>query len=172
MTYRKDKDKRFLLWPVFNYLWVCKASAVLQCSGAQRGKRGENSIVLGETRTRLGRFGFTNPAPMPLSFVDKDVASNIVSEIARRRRQVVAPLFLCSFATYVATLVALSYMPNFVGHKIFGAVNLAYILALAQFAFTFLTAVIYSLWARSAVDPLVAEAFAILSRGPAIGSLR
>jgi uncharacterized membrane protein (DUF485 family) len=82
------------------------------------------------------------------------------------------PLFLCSFATYVATLVALSYFPGLVGHKIFGAINLAYVLALAQFAITFLTAFIYARWARRAIDPLVADAFAILGRSPVIRSVR
>jgi uncharacterized membrane protein (DUF485 family) len=85
---------------------------------------------------------------------------------------VVVPLFLCSFALYVATLVALSYFPGLVGYKIFGSINLAYVLALAQFAITFLTAFIYALWTRRAIDPLVADAFAILGRAPVAGGVR
>jgi uncharacterized membrane protein (DUF485 family) len=54
----------------------------------------------------------------------------------------------------------------------FGSINLAYVLALAQFAITFLTAIIYALWARRAIDPLVSDAFAILGRAPAMGSVR
>lgn len=126
----------------------------------------------GETQTVLGRFGYADALPAPSARVDKAGASSIVAEIAQRRTQVVVPLFLCSFAAYVATLVALSYFPDLVGHKIFGAINLAYVLALGQFAITFLTAFLYALWTRRAIDPLVADAFAILGRAPVTGSVR
>jgi len=59
------------------------------------------------------------------------MASSRKSRVAAFRLAV--PLFLCSFALYVATLVALSYFPGLVGYKIFGSINLAYVLALAQF---------------------------------------
>lgn len=128
-------------------------------------------MTLSETQAIPGRFGYRG-APSASPLAEKAGANEIVKEIARRRTRVVVPLFLCSFATYVATLVALSYFPGVVGHKIFGAINLAYVLALAQFAITFLTAFIYAQWTRYAVDPLVAEAFAILGDSPVIGSVR
>jgi uncharacterized membrane protein (DUF485 family) len=129
-------------------------------------------MALSETQTIPGRFGYADASPIPSPLADKAGASGIVAEIARRRAQVVVPLFLCSFATYIATLVALSYFPGLVGHKIFGAINLAYVLALAQFAITFLTAFIYAVWTRRAIDPLVADAFAILGCAPVTGSVR
>ena len=129
-------------------------------------------MALSDTPTIPGRFGYAGAPTIPLPLADKAGANAIVREIARRRTRVVVPLFLCSFATYVATLVALSYFPNFVGQKIFGSINLAYVLALAQFAITFLTAFIYALWTRRAIDPLVANAFAILGRSPVIGNVR
>jgi len=132
----------------------------------------ENSMALSESQTIRGQFGYLDGLPIPVPLTDKAGASLIVKQIAGRRTQVVVPLFLCSFATYVATLVALSYFPGLVGHKIFGAINLAYVLALAQFAITFLTAFIYARWARRAIDPLVADAFAILGRSPVIRSVR
>ena len=127
-------------------------------------------MALGETIP--GRLGFADASQTPLPLANKASANAIVREIARRRAQVVLPLFLCSFATYVMTLLALSYLPGLVGHKMFGSINLAYVLALAQFAITFLTAFIYASWARRAVDPLVADAFAILGQAPVIGSGR
>jgi uncharacterized membrane protein (DUF485 family) len=129
-------------------------------------------MALSDTPTIPGRFGYAGAPTIPLPLADKAGANAIVREIARRRTRVVVPLFLCSFATYVATLVALSYFPNLVGQKIFGSINLAYVLALAQFAITFLTAFIYALWTRRAIDPLVANAFAILGRSPVIGNVR
>jgi uncharacterized membrane protein (DUF485 family) len=124
------------------------------------------------SETVPGRPGYVDAAQIPSPLADKTGANAIVKEIAHLRAQVVLPLFLCSFATYVATLLALSYLPGLVGYKIFGSINLAYVLALAQFAITFLTAFIYALWARRAIDPLVADAFAILGRAPVLGSGR
>jgi uncharacterized membrane protein (DUF485 family) len=129
-------------------------------------------MALGETRTMPGRLGSASAPPIPLPFVDRSPAIGIIKEIARRRSRVVVPLFLSSFAIYVATLAALSYFPNFVGYKVLGAINLAYLLALAQFAVTFLVAFIYALWSRLAIDPLVAAAFAVLSRESANGGVR
>ena len=129
-------------------------------------------MSISEIQPIPGRLGSAGVSPAPSSFADSAGAGLIVKEIARRRTQVVVPLFLCSFATYVVTLIALSYFPDLVGFKIFGAINLAYVLALAQFAITFLTALIYALWARRAIDPLVGNAFAILGRAPAAGSVR
>ena len=129
-------------------------------------------MALSDNPTIPGRFGYAGAPTIPLPLADKAGANAIVREIARRRTRVVLPLFLCSFATYVATLVALSYFPNLVGHKIFGSINLAYLLALAQFAITFLTAFIYALWTRRAIDRLVADAFAILGCSPVIGNVR
>jgi len=134
-------------------------------------KKGENSMALSETQTTPGQLDYAD-ASLPALLADKAGAKGIVKEIARRRTQVVVPLFLCSFATYVATLLALSYFPGLVGYRILGSINLAYVLALAQFAVTFLTAFIYAVWARRAIDPLIAEAFAILGRSPVIGSVR
>ena len=129
-------------------------------------------MPLSETQTMPSQFGYAGASPIPLSLAEKAGANGIVKEIARRRAQVVVPLFFCSFAIYVATLVALSYFPGLVGYRILGSINLAYVLALAQFAITFLTAFIYAVWARRAIDPLVADAFAILGRAPVIGSVR
>lgn len=129
-------------------------------------------MALSETQTMSGQLDYADASPIPVLLADKAGAKGIVKEIARRRTQVVVPLFLCSFAMYVATLLALSYFPGLVGYKILGSINLAYVLALAQFAVTFLTAFIYAVWARRAIDPLIAEAFAILGRSPVIGSVR
>jgi uncharacterized membrane protein (DUF485 family) len=142
------------------------------CPVAAAAKKGENSMALSETQTMPGQLDYADASLIPVLLADKAGAKGIVKEIARRRTQVVVPLFLCSFATYVATLLALSYFPGLVGYRILGSINLAYVLALAQFAVTFLTAFIYAVWARRAIDPLIAEAFAILGRSPVIGSVR
>jgi len=85
-------------------------------------------------------------------------AEELVREIARRRHAVAHPLFLGSFLFFCAALVAFAYMPGLVGTKAIGAINVAYLLALAQFVVTFVVAGVYALWARSAIDPLTAQA--------------
>jgi uncharacterized membrane protein (DUF485 family) len=85
-------------------------------------------------------------------------AEDLVREIARRRHAVAHPLFLGSFLFFCAALVAFAYLPGLVGTKIFGAINVAYLLALAQFVVTFVVAGVYARWARSAIDPLTAQA--------------
>jgi len=85
-------------------------------------------------------------------------AEDLVREIARRRHAVAHPLFLGSFFFFCMTLVAFAYLPGLVGTKIIGAINVAYLLALAQFVVTFVVAGVYARWARTAIDPLTAQA--------------
>jgi uncharacterized membrane protein (DUF485 family) len=129
-------------------------------------------MAVSESQAMHGQFAYPEASRVSEPLAGKNGAAVIVEEIARRRSRVVIPLFFSSFATYVATLVALSYFPGLVEHKISGSINVAYMLALAQFAITFLTAFIYALWTRRAIDPLVAEAFAIMESLPAIGRVR
>ena len=62
------------------------------------------------------------------------------------------------FVLFLSSLVALAYFPDLVSVKVWGSINLAYLLALAQFAVMFATAAARSWWARSVIDPLAAEA--------------
>jgi uncharacterized membrane protein (DUF485 family) len=141
-------------------------------SRGEKRQHGEEFMTLDAVQPIASQLGYADTSQVPASIVNEATAPAIVKEIARRRARVVVPLFLSSFATYVATLLALSYFPNLVAYKIFGAINLAYVLALAQFAITFLTAFAYALWARRAIDPLVASAFVLLERSPMIGGIR
>ncbi len=95
------------------------------------------------------------PGVMPLQMLG---AGDLILEIAHRRRSVAHPLFVVSFALFCLTLLALAYLPESVGYKVFGAINVAYILAITQFGVTFLIAAIYAYWAKSQIDPLTAQA--------------
>lgn len=85
-------------------------------------------------------------------------ADELVAEIGRRRQKFVHPLFLFAFSFFCLTLLALAYLPDLVGYKVYGAINLAYVLALSQFGITFLVAAIYAWWARTVIDPLTSQA--------------
>jgi uncharacterized membrane protein (DUF485 family) len=82
----------------------------------------------------------------------------LIGKIAFERQRFVHPLFWTTFALFCLSLIALAYLPDVVSFKIRGTVNLAYLIALAQFAITFIAAAAYSWWARHVIDPLAAEA--------------
>jgi uncharacterized membrane protein (DUF485 family) len=92
-----------------------------------------------------------------------------VGRIEETRRSIVRPLFLFSTAFYVLGLVVLAYFPDVVSVKISGSINVAYVLALAQFVMTFVVAIIYARRANQVVDPMVSEAFAALSKARSPG---
>jgi uncharacterized membrane protein (DUF485 family) len=77
-----------------------------------------------------------------------------LSDLKRRRRAIVVPLFILSFLFYVGTLVVLSYGPAIVAQPVSGSINVAYLLALLQFASTFLVAIVYSVLAKKLLDPV------------------
>jgi uncharacterized membrane protein (DUF485 family) len=127
-------------------------------SGSRRkplaGRQREITLAMSESRPGAsGTLVLCATAPTgPLS------AEALVEEIARRRHAVAHPLFLGSFLFFCMTLVAFAYLPGLVGTRIIGAINVAYLLALAQFVVTFVVAGVYARWARSAIDPLTAQA--------------
>jgi uncharacterized membrane protein (DUF485 family) len=90
--------------------------------------------------------------------VDALIADELVAEIRRRRHAFVHPLFLAAFSLFCLTLLAFAYLPDLVGYRVYGAINLAYLLALSQFGITFLVAATYARWARTAIDPLTHQA--------------
>jgi uncharacterized membrane protein (DUF485 family) len=98
----------------------------------------------------------------------RDVPTAVI-RIEETRRSIVRPLFIFSTAFYVLGLVLLAYFPDVVAYKISGAVNVAYVLALAQFVMTFAVAIIYARRANRVIDPMVADAFAALTKSRAPG---
>ena len=85
-------------------------------------------------------------------------ADELVDEIARRRHAVVHPLLLATYAFFGLSLLALAYLPTVVGLKVWGSINVAYLLAVAQFVATFVVAAVYSRWAGAVIDPLTSLA--------------
>ncbi|WP_213737891.1 DUF485 domain-containing protein [Bradyrhizobium sp. dw_411] len=100
----------------------------------------------------------------------RDIPSAVV-RIEETRRSIVRPLFIASTAFYVLGLIVLAYFPDVAGFKITGSINVAYVLALAQFVMTFAVAYIYSRRANRFIDPLVAETLAAITKAlvPGVG---
>jgi uncharacterized membrane protein (DUF485 family) len=83
-------------------------------------------------------------------------------EILHRRDRFVWPVTAGALTIYLAALIALTYWPSAVGSKVWGSINVAYIIVLAQFALTFCVALAYTSWAQRRIDPLAGEALAAL----------
>ena len=88
----------------------------------------------------------------------------LVREAARRRDKFVWPVTGGVLAVYLLALVALSYWPSVVDTKVWGSINVAYLIVLVQFALTFAVAFAYTSWARRRLDPLTADAHFALDR--------
>jgi uncharacterized membrane protein (DUF485 family) len=96
------------------------------------------------------------------SLSERESTFLLVAQISQRRTRFVWSLFGAAFTIYLATLIAFSYWPNVVAHKVVGEINVAYLAALAQFVVTFGVARIYAVWARRVIDPLADNARATL----------
>ncbi|MGY0023026.1 DUF485 domain-containing protein [Streptomyces sp. cg35] len=82
-------------------------------------------------------------------------------ELRRAHRSFAFPLTIAFIAWYLLYVLLSNYAGDFMGTKVFGNVNVAFILGLAQFLTTFLIAWWYSRHAAAKLDP---KAEAIKSR--------
>ncbi|MFE3830596.1 DUF485 domain-containing protein [Streptomyces sp. NPDC059092] len=87
--------------------------------------------------------------------------SDEFAELRRTYRSFAFPLTVAFIAWYLLYVLLSNYAGDFMGTKLFGNINVALVLGLAQFATTFLIAWIYSRHAARKLDP---QAEAIKSR--------
>ncbi|MEV7418094.1 DUF485 domain-containing protein [Streptomyces sp. NPDC089919] len=83
------------------------------------------------------------------------------AELRRSYRSFAFPLTVAFIAWYLLYVLLSNYAGGFMGTKLFGNINVALVLGLAQFASTFLIAWWYSRRAATVLDP---QAEAIKSR--------
>ncbi|MFH9422458.1 DUF485 domain-containing protein [Streptomyces sp. NPDC017529] len=83
------------------------------------------------------------------------------TELRRSYRSFAFPLTVAFIAWYLLYVLLSSYAGGFMGTKVFGNVNVAFVLGVAQFVTTFLIAWWYSRHAAANLDP---KAEAIKSR--------
>lgn len=88
-------------------------------------------------------------------------ASEEFAELRRTHRRFAFPLTVAFIAWYLLYVLLSNYAGGFMGHKLFGNINVALVFGLAQFLTTFLIAWFYSRHAASELDP---RAEAIKSR--------
>ncbi|UUN26135.1 DUF485 domain-containing protein [Streptomyces sp. FIT100] len=103
----------------------------------------------------------TSPAqPTTEEFVEEQESAEF-GELRRSYRSFAFPLTVAFIAWYLLYVLLSNYAGGFMGTKLFGNINVAFVFGLAQFATTFLIAWFY---ARHAADKLDPKAEAIKSR--------
>jgi uncharacterized membrane protein (DUF485 family) len=75
------------------------------------------------------------------------------AELRRTQRSFAFPLTVAFIAWYLVYVLLSNYAGDFMGNKLFGNINVALVLGLAQFLTTFLIAWWYSRHAAAKLDP-------------------
>ncbi|MEU2794395.1 DUF485 domain-containing protein [Streptomyces sp. NPDC007100] len=103
----------------------------------------------------------TDPGPhRPPDFAEVQTSPEF-TELRRSYRSFAFPLTVAFIAWYLLYVLLSSYAGGFMGTKVLGNVNVAFVLGVAQFVTTFLIAWWYSRHAAAKLDP---KADAIKSR--------
>ena len=87
-------------------------------------------------------------------------------ELKRAKLAFIVPAVIFFLAYYAALLVLVGYAPEFMGRKVFGALNVAYVFALSQFLMVFVIAALY-FRAANRFDQQAAEVVALAGKGAA-----
>ncbi|MFF5568795.1 DUF485 domain-containing protein [Streptomyces sp. NPDC012623] len=94
----------------------------------------------------------TPARPTTAQFVEVQESAEF-GELRRTYRSFAFPLTFAFIAWYLVYVLLSNYAGGFMGTKVFGNINVALILGLAQFVTTFLIAWIYSRHAARRLDP-------------------
>ncbi|MET9960883.1 DUF485 domain-containing protein [Streptomyces sp. NPDC006326] len=87
------------------------------------------------------------------------------AELRRAHRSFAFPLTVAFIAWYLLYVLLSNYAGGFMGTKLFGNINVALVLGLAQFGTTFLIAWLYSRHAAEKLDPRAAAIKARMEAG-------
>jgi uncharacterized membrane protein (DUF485 family) len=100
------------------------------------------------------------PLPSPEEFSEVQQSAEF-AELRRSFRSFAFPLTIAFVAWYLLYVLLSNYAGGFMGTKLFGNINVAFVFGIAQFVTTFLIAWWYSRHAAAKLDP---KAEAIKSR--------
>ncbi|MEV7871739.1 DUF485 domain-containing protein [Streptomyces sp. NPDC088124] len=120
----------------------------------------EGAPKSGAPQDRIPADGPTTAQPTTAQYVAVQ-GSEEFGELRRTYRSFAFPLTVAFIAWYLLYVLLSNYAGGFMGTKVFGNINVALVLGLAQFATTFLIAWVYSRHAARKLDP---QAEAIKSR--------
>ena len=86
------------------------------------------------------------------------------AHLTRRFRRFVFPMTGVFLGWYLLYVVASGWARDFMGHQLWGNINVAYVFGLLQFVSTFLIAWLYERYMVKNVDPLARELRADIER--------
>ncbi|MFE3601096.1 DUF485 domain-containing protein [Streptomyces sp. NPDC059096] len=121
---------------------------------------GTDTSTAPSTPEAAPKTGATRAQPTTAQFVAVQESEEF-GELRRTYRSFAFPLTVAFIAWYLLYVLLSNYAGDFMGTKLFGNINVALVLGLAQFATTFLIAWVYSRHAARKLDP---QAEAIKSR--------
>ncbi|MRJ75376.1 DUF485 domain-containing protein [Aeromicrobium sp. SMF47] len=81
-------------------------------------------------------------------------ASDDFAELKRSYLRFVVPLTIAFMAWYLLYVLASNYANDFMGHVLFGNINVALVFGLLQFVTTFGIAIWYAMFAARRMDPI------------------
>jgi uncharacterized membrane protein (DUF485 family) len=96
---------------------------------------------------------------------DEMHASPEFTELRKRYRGFVFPATVAFLTWYLLYVVLSNWAPDFMGHQLWGNINVALVFGLLQFVTTFLLAYVYSQYANRKLDPLAAQLQAEYEQG-------
>ena len=79
------------------------------------------------------------------------------TNLKRRFRRFVFPMTLVFLGWYLLYVIASGWARDFMGHELWGNINVAYVFGLLQFVSTFLIAWLYERYMVKNVDPLARQ---------------
>ena len=86
------------------------------------------------------------------------------ANLKKRFRAFVFPMTVVFLGWYLLYVIASGWARDFMGHELWGNINVAYVFGLLQFVSTFLIAWLYERYMNKNVDPLAANLRADLER--------
>jgi uncharacterized membrane protein (DUF485 family) len=99
----------------------------------------------------------TSPAqPTTASFIEVQESAEF-GELRRTYRSFAFPMTVAFITWYLLYVLLSNYAGGFMGTKLYGHINVAFVFGLAQFATTFLIAWFYSRHAAAKLDPKAEE---------------
>ncbi|WP_344131184.1 DUF485 domain-containing protein [Saccharopolyspora halophila] len=115
----------------------------------------QGDATFGEIDKSAWRSDVARPAPD----FERIGQSSEFRELRGRVRRFTFPMTAAFLAWYLVYVVLAAYFPEFMGTRVFGAVNIGLLLGLGQFASTVLIIVWYLRYAAREIDPRVHDLY-------------
>ncbi len=112
---------------------------------------------MADSPTDPGDSGATAEAPRHDPIYDTLHETEEFQELRRRFRKFAFPATVAFLAWYLLYVIPSNWASDFMGHKLFGNINVALVFGLLQFVTTFALAWAYARYMNSQVDPIARQ---------------